>query len=566
MFSTVQAATKYFSEDNELGRGGFGAAYKGVLKDGKETAVKRLAVNSEQCVEEFKNEVVLVAELQHRNLVRLLGFSIHEHERLLIYEFLPNASLDHILFDPEKRDILDWEKRYKIIKGVAKGLLYLHEDSRLMIIHRDMKASNVLLDAEMNAKIADFGLARWFKQDETQAKTSRIVGTHKSNSICKQVTSSLTSPSQPIYTNLGSKLQSPVTKQQLTMSSVVPKMKLGSQGLVVSSQGLGCMGMYGNYGLPKPEPDMIKLIHHAVNSGVTFLDTSDAYGPHTNEILVGKALKEGGMREKVQIATKFGIRWNDGKPEVCGDPEYVRACCEASLKRLDVDYIDLYYVHRIDTSVPIEVTMGELKKLVEEGKVKYIGLSEASAATIRRAHAIHPITAVQNEWSLWSRDIEDEIVPTCRELGIGIVPYSPIGRGFLAAGPKVAENLTDGDIRKNNPRFQNMDHNKTVFERVNEMATRKGCTAAQLALAWVHHQGTDVVPIPGTTKVENFNQNIGALTVKLTPEEMVELESFASSDVVKGERNQFMQMTWTNSETPPLSFELQLLDEQHEPF
>ncbi|GJW58442.1 probable aldo-keto reductase 2 [Tanacetum coccineum] len=337
------------------------------------------------------------------------------------------------------------------------------------------------------------------------------------------------------------------------MSSVVPKMKLGSQGLVVSSQGLGCMGMSGNYGLPKPEPDMIKLIHHAVNSGVTFLDTSDVYGPHTNEILVGKALKEGGMRDKVQIATKFGIQWNDGKPEVRGDPEYVRSCCEASLKRLDVDYIDLYYVHRIDTSVPIEVTMGELKKLVEEGKVKYIGLSEASAATIRRAHAVHPITAVQNEWSLWSRDIEDEIVPTCRELGIGIVPYSPIGRGFLAAGPKVAENLTDGDLRKNNPRFQNMDHNKTVFERVNEMATRKGCTAAQLALAWVHQQGTDVVPIPGTTKVENFNQNIGALTVKLTPEEMVELESFASSDVVKGERNQFMQMTWTNSETPPLS-------------
>nr|GEZ29437.1 probable aldo-keto reductase 2 [Tanacetum cinerariifolium] len=274
------------------------------------------------------------------------------------------------------------------------------------------------------------------------------------------------------------------------MSSVVPKMKLGSQGLVVSSQGLGCMGMSGNYGLPKPEPDMIKLIHHAVNSGVTFLDTSDAYGPYTNEILVGKALKEGGMRDKVQIATKFRIRWNDGKPEVREDPEYVRACCEASLKRLDVDYIDLYYAHRIDTSVPIEVTMEKLKKLVEEGKVKYIGLSEASAATIKRAHAVHPITAVQNEWSLWSRDIEDEIVPICRELGIGIVPYSPIGRGFLAAG---------------------------------------------------------------TTKVEKFNQNIGALTVKLTPEEMVELESFASSDVVKGERNQFMQMTWTNSETPPLS-------------
>ncbi|KAI3822985.1 hypothetical protein L1987_10588 [Smallanthus sonchifolius] len=335
-------------------------------------------------------------------------------------------------------------------------------------------------------------------------------------------------------------------------SSEVPKVKLGSQGLVVSAQGLGCMSMSGNYGPPKPEPDMINLIHHAVDSGVTFLDTSDVYGPHTNEILIGKALKEG-LREKVQIATKFGVRWIDGKPDVCGDPAYVRSACEASLKRLDIDCIDLYYIHRIDIRVPIEVTMGELKKLVEEGKVKYVGLSEACASTIRRAHAVHPITAVQNEWSLWSRDLEDEIVPTCRELGIGIVPYSPIGRGFLASGPKLVESLIEGDFRKSMPRFQNVDHNKTVFERVNEMATRKGCTAAQLALAWVHHQGTDVVPIPGTTKLENFNQNIRALSEKLTPEEMVELESFASSDVVKGERHAYMQNTWINSDTPPLS-------------
>ncbi|KAM0045004.1 putative perakine reductase [Helianthus debilis subsp. tardiflorus] len=338
-----------------------------------------------------------------------------------------------------------------------------------------------------------------------------------------------------------------------TMASVVPKVKLGSQGLLVSAQGLGCMGMSGNYGPPKPEPDMIKLIHHAIDSGVTFLDTSDFYGPHTNEILIGKALKEKGLREKVQIATKFGIRWIDGKPDVCGDPAYVRSACEASLKRLQVDCIDLYYIHRIDIRVPIEVTMGELKKLVEEGKVKYVGLSEASASTIRRAHAVHPVTAVQNEWSLWSRDLEDEIIPTCRELGIGIVPYSPIGRGFLASGLNLVDNLIEGDVRKSIPRFQNMDHNKTIFERVNEMATRKGCTAAQLALAWVHHQGTDVVPIPGTTKLENFNQNVGALSVKLTPEEMVELESFASSDVVKGERNGHMQMTWINSDTPTLT-------------
>ncbi|GKC92822.1 probable aldo-keto reductase 2 [Tanacetum coccineum] len=197
--------------------------------------------------------------------------------------------------------------------------------------------------------------------------------------------------------------------------------------------------------------------------------------------------------------------------------------------------------------------MGELKKLVEEGKVKYIGLSEACASTIRRAHAIHPITVVQNEWSLWSRDIEDEIIPTCRELGIGIVSYSPIGRGFLALGSKLVETMRESDFRKNMPRFQNMDHNKTIFERVNEMATKKGCTAAQLALAWVHHQGSDVVPIPGTTKLENFNENILALTVKLTPEEIVELESFAASDLVKGERQATMQMTWINSETPPLS-------------
>ncbi|MFS8005968.1 putative perakine reductase [Helianthus anomalus] len=284
---------------------------------------------------------------------------------------------------------------------------------------------------------------------------------------------------------------------QATMASVVPKVKLGSQGLVVSAQGLGCMGMTGSYGLPKPEPDMFKLIHHAIDSGVTFLDTSDSCGRHTNEILIGK---------------------------------YVRSACEGSLKRLDIDCIDLYYIHRIDIRVSIEVTMGELKKLVEEGKVKYVGLSEVCASTIRRAHAVHPITAVQNEWSLWSRDLEDEIIPTCswssdnnrfsfkfddyiyncygllcRELGIGVVPYSPIGRGFLASGPNLSM-----------PRFQNVDHNKIVFERVSEMATRKGCTAAQLALAWLHHQGTDVVPIPGTTKLENFNQNIGALSVKLT--------------------------------------------------
>ncbi|KAI8012392.1 hypothetical protein LOK49_LG06G02237, partial [Camellia lanceoleosa] len=227
----------------------------------------------------------------------------------------------------------------------------------------------------------------------------------------------------------------------------VGRMKLGSQGLEVSKQGLGCMGMSAFYGPPKPEEDMIKLIHHSINSGVTFLDTSDVYGPHTNEILLGKALK-GGMRDKVELASKFGSHFVDGKTEIRGDPGYVRAACEASLKRLDMDCIDLYYQHRIDTSVPIEITMGELKKLVEEGKIKYIGLSEASPSTIRRAHAVHPITAIQLEWSLWTGDVEEEIVPTCRELGIGIVAYSPLGRGFLSSGPKLVENFANEDFRK----------------------------------------------------------------------------------------------------------------------
>ncbi|XP_018626707.1 probable aldo-keto reductase 2 isoform X2 [Nicotiana tomentosiformis] len=265
----------------------------------------------------------------------------------------------------------------------------------------------------------------------------------------------------------------------------VPRIKLGSQGLEVSRIGLGCMSMSGNYGPPKPEPEMIKVLHHAIDTGVTFLDTSDIYGPLTNEILIGK--------------------------------------------------------------------MGELKKLVEEGKIKYIGLSESCASTIRRAHAVHPITAVQMEWSLWTRDLEEEVVPTCRELGIGVVPYSPLGRGFFSAGAKLIENLSEDDFRKNFPRFrpENFELNKQVFEKLNLMAARKGCTPSQLALAWVLHQGDDVCPIPGTTKIENFNENVGALSVKLTAEDMKELESYAS--VVKGERHLYMSSTWINSETPPLS-------------
>ncbi|KAK2966160.1 hypothetical protein RJ640_026811, partial [Escallonia rubra] len=343
-------------------------------------------------------------------------------------------------------------------------------------------------------------------------------------------------------------------KEMASAKKAVPRRKLGSQGLDVSALGLGCMGMSWAIGHPKPEPEMIKLLHHAVHSGVTFFDTSDVYGPHTNEILIGKALK-GVMRENVQVATKFGTRVEDGKPVVQGDPAYVRACCEASLKRLEIDCIDLYYVHRIDTTVPIEVTVGELKKLVEEGKIKYIGLSEASPDTIRRAHAVHPITAVQLEWSLWTRDSEEEVIPTCRELGIGIVPYSPLGQGFFAVGPKVAESVTENDFRRHVPKFQgeNFERNKTAYERVKEMAEKKGCTPSQLALAWVLHQGNDVVPIPGTTKIENFNENVGAGSVSLTPQEMAELETIAS--LIKGDRypEAHMKLSWKYANTPPLS-------------
>ncbi|KAK3145076.1 hypothetical protein QOZ80_4AG0322710 [Eleusine coracana subsp. coracana] len=332
-----------------------------------------------------------------------------------------------------------------------------------------------------------------------------------------------------------------------------PRIKLGSQGLEVSAQGLGCMGM-SFYDPPKPEPDMIALIHHAVAAGVTFLDTSDIYGPHTNEILLGKAL-QGGVREMVELATKFGRLFVDGKREIRGDPAYVRAACEASLRRLGIDCIDLYYQHRVDKRVPIEVTIGELKKLVEEGKIKYIGLSEASASTIRRAHAVHPITAVQLEWSLWSRDVEEDIIPTCRELGIGIVAYSPLGREFLSSGPKLIDSLSAKDLRRNMPRLQseNLDKNIKVFERINAVATKKGCTPSQLALAWIHHQGNDVCPIPGTTKVDNFKQNVGALFVKLTPDEMAELESYTAAGEVQGDRYPTIANTWKDSETPPLS-------------
>jgi aryl-alcohol dehydrogenase-like predicted oxidoreductase len=274
----------------------------------------------------------------------------------------------------------------------------------------------------------------------------------------------------------------------------------------------------------------------------------------TNEILVGKAIK--GIREKVQLATKFGVT-HDGKPGIRGDPAYVRAACEASLKRLEVDFIDLYYQHRIDTKVPIEVTIGELKKLVEEGKIKYIGLSEASPSTIRRAHAVHPITAVQLEWSLCTRDVEDEIIPTCRELGIGIVPYGPLGGGFLSSGAKLVENLTNNDLRKTMPRLteENLEKNKVTFAKIAEIASSKGCSPGQLSLAWIFHQGNDISPIPGTTKVKNLEENIGALSVKITPDEMKEIENILSNYGFSGNRypDDHQDFMWMNSETPPFS-------------
>ncbi|KAF3454332.1 hypothetical protein FNV43_RR04779 [Rhamnella rubrinervis] len=338
----------------------------------------------------------------------------------------------------------------------------------------------------------------------------------------------------------------------------VPRIKLGNQGLEVSKLGFGCLGLTGFYNSPLPEEDGILMIKEAFNRGITFFDTSDVYGDHLNELLVGKALKQL-PREKVQLATKFGIAGMDGDVmKVNGTPEYVRSCCEASLLRLGVDYIDLYYQHRIDITVPIEVTMGELKKLVEEGKIKYIGLSEASPDTIRRAHAVHPITALQMEWSLWTRDIEEEIIPLCRELGIGIVPYSPLGRGFFG-GKAVLESLPGNSFLVNHPRFsgENLNKNKNIFDRIERLSRKHQCTPAQLALAWVLQQGNDIAPIPGTTKIKNLDSNIGSLRVKhLTPEDLKEISDAVPIEEVAGGRtfDGMKKSHWNFADTPPLEY------------
>src|SRR4051812_26147867 len=314
----------------------------------------------------------------------------------------------------------------------------------------------------------------------------------------------------------------------------------GSTPLTVSSLGLGCMGMSEFYGTPD-EQGGLDTIRRALDLGVTFLDTADMYGPFTNEQLVGKAIKD--RRDDVQLATKFGnVRGPNGERlGIDGSPDYVRRACDASLERLGVDHIDLYYQHRVDKTVPIEETVGAMKELVEAGKVRHLGLSEASAATIRRAHAVHPITALQSEYSLFTRDLEDDILGTVRELGIGLVPYSPLGRGLLT-GTITRESGADGDgdNRRSSyfPRFQGeaLDANLALVEKVKEIAAEKGSTPGQLALAWVLAQGDDVAPIPGTKRVKYLEENVAATDVELTPEDLEALENAVPRDAVAGDR------------------------------
>jgi len=312
---------------------------------------------------------------------------------------------------------------------------------------------------------------------------------------------------------------------------------LGGQGLTVSAMGLGCMGMSDFYG-PVDEGAAIRVIHRALELGITLLDTADIYGPFTNEELVGRAIAD--RRDQAILATKFGnVRKPDGTfVGVDGRPEYVKQACDASLRRLRVDRIDLYYQHRVDPKVAIEDTVGAMADLVRAGKVRWIGLSEAAPATIRRAHATHPITALQTEYSLWSRDPEEEILPTVRELGIGFVAYSPLGRGFLTGRIRRPEDLPEGDWRRGNPRFvgENFQKNLQLVERIRAFADRRGVTPSQMALAWVLARGTDIVPIPGTRHVTYLEENAGALSVRLSADELRELDEIAPRGVAAGAR------------------------------
>ena len=314
--------------------------------------------------------------------------------------------------------------------------------------------------------------------------------------------------------------------------------KLGSQGLEVAELGLGCMGMSDFYG-GRDDAESVATIHRALELGVTLLDTADMYGPHTNEELVGRAIR--GKRDRVVVATKFGVMRDPKDPTrrgINGRPEYVKQACEGSLRRLGVHAIDLYYQHRVDPSVPIEDTVGAMADLVAAGKVRYLGLSEAGPETIRRAHGVHPITALQTEYSLWSRDPEDALLPLCRELGIGFVPYSPLGRGFLTGRFKSADDLPADDYRRHSPRFQgeNFQKNLDLVARIEALAAEKGCTASQLALAWVLAQGDDLVPIPGTKRRRYLEENVGAADISLSPADLRRIDEVAPKGVAAGLR------------------------------